>query len=102
MEEIRDPPDIIYGRFHGLFKIFDEYRAEPINRTKVTLVRKALANVVHYLESGVFLRIAKPDAVQQAEYEKILNAWQSFYYCITTYNFRKHFGPCTYGIVTTK
>ncbi|TPP56751.1 Acidic fibroblast growth factor intracellular binding protein [Fasciola gigantica] len=102
LEEIRDPPDILYGRFQGLFKLFDQYRTEPINRTKVTLARKAVANVIHYLESGIFRRITNPDSEQKAEYENIVNSWLIFYYCITTYNFRKHYGPCTYGMVITR
>ncbi|KAF8567551.1 hypothetical protein P879_06535 [Paragonimus westermani] len=80
IEEITAPTDLLTGRLYAS--------------------RQALANVIHYVQGGTFLRMlnSRP-AVKTNKFRDVLFWWRYFYLCLTTYSFRKHYGPCTDGFV---
>ncbi|KAF6777524.1 hypothetical protein AHF37_04251 [Paragonimus kellicotti] len=94
VEEIRTPTDLLTGRFHGFLELL------KVEYSKLHASRQALANVIHYVQGGTFLRMlnSRP-AIKTNKFRDVLFWWRYFYLCLTTYNFRKHYGPCTDGFV---
>ncbi|GAA49057.1 hypothetical protein CSKR_105622 [Clonorchis sinensis] len=94
IEEIEEPIDLLRGRFHGFVKLL------TMNRANVYGVSRAIANVIHYVEGGAFIRMFNSRAAfRRNKFTDVLIWWRYFYLCLTTYNFRKHYGPCTDGFM---